>query len=493
MKVLYYTACSYFYPGYQVVLNQVIEDIKAGNEIYWAYCNKALSRCCFSASDPLRCGFCRFGYKKIENKYKGQVSFIPIKNNVLKDFAIPELTNYEDLKEYEYKGIKIGISILSFYISSTRNNDGTTLPETLQQLVQRAIPELCGVVDNAEALVDRIKPDAIKIYNGRLFENRFFYDMAINRGIKFTSLEVSGGYGEPFYPMKYEGGLPHSVKIFTEMTFSTWEDSTETEETKIRKGSDFYERRRKGKPTGDKKIYVKNQEKGLLPEGYDKNRYNVVIFNSSADEIAALGGDWEDSFRLFKTQYEACEYIIEHTPSDIQYYLRIHPNLTDINYSYHTDLYKLQDKFPNIVVIPPDSQISTYSLLDVADKVITFGSTMGAEACYWGKPALLVGMSYYRYLGLNHYVASKEELINAIKDKKLSVGDKLNAIKYAYFLMDREFSIAKEKNVDLNLPVLKIVGMEIPVEKSLKMMGSSKLFALIRYILIHLHIQRKSL
>lgn len=493
MKVLYYTACSYFYPGYQVVLNQVMEDIKAGNDIYWAYCNKALSRCCYSASDPLRCGFCKLGYKNLEKKLKEDVTFIPVNKHILKDVTIPKLSNYGDLKAFEYKGVKIGHSILSLYISSTRNNDGTTLPDTLQQLIHQVVPELCGIADNAETLVDTYKLDAIKIYNGRLFENRFFYDIAIKRGIHFTSLEVSGGYGEPFYPMKYEGGLPHSVKLFTEKTFATWDESTETEEIKIRKGSDFFERRRNGKPTGDKKIYVKNQEKGLLPEGYDKNRYNVVIFNSSSDEIAALGGDWEESFRLFKTQYEACKYILENTPSDIQYYLRIHPNLTNINYSYHTDLYKLQDNFPNIVVIPPDSQISTYSLLDVADKVITFGSTIGAEACYWGKPSLLVGMSYYRYLGLSHYVASKEELIDAIVDKNIPVGNRLNAIKYAYFLMDREFSIAKENNVSLNLPTLKIGSNIIPVEKSQKIVGSSKLYAIMRYFLVHSHLFSKPL
>lgn len=486
MKVLYYTACSLFYPGFQITLNQVLEDVKKGNEVYWAYCGKAISRCCFEKCHSIQCAFCQYSYKKIEKKMHEKVHFISIGKKVAKDISVQGFRNYDEVKKFQYEGVNVGYSILSYYITGTRNNDGENIPDNLSELMKQLIPELCGLIQQAKETVYRIKPDVIKIYNGRLFDNRFMYDLAMQTGIDFTSIEVAGGYGEPFYPLKYEGGLPHSVKLFTDMTFSTWEKSTQTEEEKIQKGSDFFVRRRGGLPTGDKNIYVKNQKQGLLPESFDEKRYNIVIFNSSADEIAALGGDWEEATRLFKTQFDACEYILENSPSDIQFYLRIHPNLAKVTYSYHTDLYKLEERYPNIKVIPPTSEISSYSLLDVADKVVVFGSTMGVEACFWGKPVILIGMSYYRYLDVCYWVESKEDLISAIQDKTMQPGNKTNAIKYAYFLMDREFSVAEEKNVEINLPSITIGGRKIPVDGFFSFLGSSKLYALLRYLSIHI-------
>ena len=81
---------------------------------------------------------------------------------------------------------------------------------------------------------------------------------------------------------------------------------------------------------------------------------NVMIFNSSADELAALGGEWDKDV-LFNSQYEAIDYMLSHSSSAIHYYLRIHPNLKDVPYRFVTELYGLSKKHTNITIIEPQA------------------------------------------------------------------------------------------------------------------------------------------
>lgn len=87
--------------------------------------------------------------------------------------------------------------------------------------------------------------------------------------------------------------------------------------------------------------------------------------------------------------------------------MRVHPNLKNVHYQYHLLLYDLSLKYPNITVIGADSDISTYDIMDNAEKVIVFGSTMGLESSYWGKPVILLSGSFYYYMNVCYIPKSK--------------------------------------------------------------------------------------
>ena len=76
--------------------------------------------------------------------------------------------------------------------------------------------------------------------------------------------------------------------------------------------------------------------------------------------------------------------MLEHVRNpEYHFYLRIHPNLTNVHFEYREKLLALEEIYPNITVIDAPSPISTYALMDVADKIIVFGSTAGAESVFW--------------------------------------------------------------------------------------------------------------
>jgi hypothetical protein len=100
-------------------------------------------------------------------------------------------------------------------------------------------------------------------------------------------------------------------------------------------------------------------------------------------------------------------------------------------------------------VIPPESIVSSYALMDACEKVITFGSTTGVEASYWGKPSILVGRAYYEMTGACYHVRDKEELVRDLNDH-LEPKDKLGAIKYGYFQVDRKY-LVEESDIDIDV------------------------------------------
>ena len=132
----------------------------------------------------------------------------------------------------------------------------------------------------------------------------------------------------------------------------------------------------------------------------------------------------------------------------IKFYLRIHPNLKGVSHKAHMELYNLK-KYQNITVIPPESQVSSYALMDACDKVVTFGSSTGVEASYWGKPSILVGRSFYEMTGACYHMKSREQLVSAI-NHELAPKDQVGALKYAYFVLDRTYSV-DESNIDIDV------------------------------------------
>lgn len=448
MKKFYYNSCSLEVPHVGIMMDDVMISRKQGDMVYWAYCKDALSSC-FMNLDGHKCicKFCHRMYREYENHYLEGVTMIPISHTDFKHQPRQfDLKNADDVKAVKYRGVQVGSSVLSIYYDVTRDLDMLNFSGFLTYAVP-LMERLCDFVDYAYKLLEEIQPDQILIYNGRLFENRLFYDIAKAKGISFVSLEGMGGRVEPYKKIRFEGDLPLSIPLFGKMIENLWKESPLSDEEKTRQASTYYEKRRHGILIGDTKVYTKEQQDGLLPEGFQADKRNFAIFNSSQDEIEALGDDFMTG-RIFDTQYEAIAFMLEHADADIHFYLRIHPNLKGVSHKDHMELYDLR-KYANITVIPPESIVSSYALMDACEKVITFGSTTGVEASYWGKPSILVGRAYYEMTGACYHVRDKEELVRDLNDH-LEPKDKLGAIKYGYFQVDRKY-LVEESDIDIDV------------------------------------------
>jgi hypothetical protein len=90
----------------------------------------------------------------------------------------------------------------------------------------------------------------------------------------------------------------------------------------------------------------------------------------------------------------------------------MHPNLQGSNDPEVEGCYSLEEL--GMHVVRPESSVSTYAMMDAADVVVTFISTVGIEAAFAGKPAVMLGNTYYRNLGSVHTPESHAETIELL-------------------------------------------------------------------------------
>jgi hypothetical protein len=177
--------------------------------------------------------------------------------------------------------------------------------------------------------------------------------------------------------------------------------------------------------------FVTSQREGLLPKNWDDAKTNLVIFNSSEDEFAAIGDEWRNP--LYPTQRDGLRRILDSLQGwkeNFHVYLRIHPNLRKVDNEDTRAV--LQLSAPFLTVIPPDSPISTYALIARADRVLSFGSTVGIEAVYWGTPSILAGNSLYRELGGTYNPGTHDEVMTLLTTE-LQPMDKTAALMFGHY------------------------------------------------------------
>ncbi|MBU6325942.1 MAG: hypothetical protein KJS92_10670, partial [Bacteroidetes bacterium] len=301
------------------------------------------------------------------------------------------------------------------------------------------------------------KPDLVYVFNGRLPNPRAMLSACLEAGIECHIHER--GYNWKHYEI-FKNRLPQDHLFIQELVVEAWEQAKEPLRSEI--GNLFYTERRKGQEQGWFS-FVKDQKEGTMPEEWDPDKHNIVIFNSSEDEFISCTDDWKN--KLYMNQYNAIRRICRELQQypDVRVYLRCHPNLKGASEAEKQELESMKQE--HLVFIAPESSISTYALLDNASVVLTFNSTVGIEATYWDKPSILAGPSLYDQLGSNYIPTSHEEVMELLLSRHLPPKEKHGAVMYGYFFNSfgkpfhhfepEHFSGGKFKNVDLMEPTWK--------------------------------------
>jgi hypothetical protein len=88
-------------------------------------------------------------------------------------------------------------------------------------------------------------------------------------------------------------------------------------------------------------------------------------------------------------------------------------------------------RLPGVVVVGPEERFDSYAMLDRAYVACSYGSTMGVEATYWGKPSLLTARSIYDRLGAAFNAAGVDDIAAFLA--KPEVFPALGAVMYGAF------------------------------------------------------------
>jgi len=409
-------------PEHEVMAAIARREAAVGADVRYYSCDGALLAC---ETDPwgnkILCINCRKRVDWASNTIGIKQTIIPIR--VSKDYSV-DLSRLQSLKNYHYRGINIGVGCASTYITVTRDQD-LNINALTASLISKQLVSAQMIVDAFSEIVERERPDVVYLFNGRGFINRAIVGVCNKYSVLFVTVEVSANHERV---LEYPASLPHSIEANTRKMRDLWMAADADE--KLKTSISFYERKRLGYITNDRS-YVASQKKGLLPD-FKYGKKIIAIFNSSDDEIKSIGSEW--SFSESFNQYDiVAELLSKTSEQDLFFIVRMHPNLEKVRAPWVKKWNRIKN-FSNCYFIDADSPISSYEVLDAADKVLVFGSTMGAEAVAAGKVVILYGNSFYERLDICYHVKSTAHLIN-LCTQSLKPKSPEPALMYAYFLM----------------------------------------------------------
>lgn len=465
-------------------LDIAISEAAKGNQIYLLNCDNSLGLCVRNPKgNSAYCKSCQL-FRSLNIKHYAPKNTIVLnvcdilkELNTINDESL-SYSNSKELRALTYDGFDIGMGVMSTYISVTRN---------LNPQINKTSRKYFDALVNVQLRFRRVLSYLQKQYNfglvvfsnGRNIPNKTILNFCQQSNIDYWCVETKQKRTGTNYIDNYWCTIPHDLTIQGKKIKEGWNNSPIGSNEKINIAKSFYENRRNANPAGDK-VYTINQISGQLPDDWNANKENIVIFNSSEDEFCAVSKEY-DKEALFASQIAGIHSILEHYREDPSkmFTLRVHPNLMKIGYKYHTDLYKI--KYPNFRVIPSDSPISTYSLIDEADKVIVFGSTTGIESVYWGKPVICLAGAYYRDLNVVYKPNDIEELWQLISTENLKCKFNDNVLAFGYYIMGNNFKTTDHLNIDYYKA--NFFGKNIYAFKSGRLFGSNYLYALLVSIL----------
>jgi hypothetical protein len=136
---------------------------------------------------------------------------------------------------------------------------------------------------------------------------------------------------------------------------------------------------------------------------------------------------------------QTCEYFARRP--DLQLLIRVHPaEISGFPPSRQPILGELRKRVPalasNIIVVPPDSGMSTYALMSLCGAAIIYGTKMGVELTSIGLPVIVAGEAWIRNKGLTFDASTPDEYFRILDTlpfaERLPPDQLARARRYAY-------------------------------------------------------------
>jgi hypothetical protein len=429
MNIVVFSPYTLITPHFETELEIIQRHLDDGDDVVFLRCNAELLACYFNPDHQVsRCLDCigkrAAGLSLLSHKIKSE-SLARLSDANKREIASvkTEFSSLEELKDFTIEDFDIGYAVLSTIIDLVRDPKPDLKANAL--LVKRFLLSALASYRSVQNYLDAHRVDRMYVYLGRVANARAAFRACQSRHVDCFIHD----HGQTIHHYGlYENCLAHDFTYIEEWIRRQWKQA-DGHPDKERIASQFYIDRAKG-VMQNWYSFTKDQKDGLLPTNWNESKKNIAIFNSSEDEFAAIGDEWKNP--LYVSQADGVGRMVQALANqeDTHLYLRLHPNLIGVK---NDDLRRLISfQAPNFRVISPEDPVSTYGLIKAANVVVTFGSTVGIEAAYWGTPSVLAGMSFYRNLDATYNPRSHEELLELLR-ADLRPKDREGALMYGYY------------------------------------------------------------
>lgn len=289
-------------------------------------------------------------------------------------------------------------------------------------------------------LLDKIQPKRIFMFNGLFFAEYILMWLAKQHHIPVVTYEAS-----PYHRNCLEIAMNSAVA--KRDYHRDWELYREQPllATERKRLEAFIKERRKGK-VGRGPFWssmTTNPQQIIKQLGLNPHKPIATFYTSTLGDTSGF-----ETNRAFPSQEKCVLETIRHFAKrlNVQLVLRIHPGEVRFGWQLRTPmLTRIKANFPklpdNVVIVGPDSDFSSYTLLDISQVVLTYLSTIGLEAAIYGKTVIVAGKAHYSGKGFTIDVddaAHYGQLIDAAFAKPgLELAIKELAWRFGYFYFFR--------------------------------------------------------
>jgi hypothetical protein len=414
-KLMIYAPYAIWGPHFETDLELAQRHIDSGGEVVFLYCTGELLTCfpnqnhsksvCRMCLSRFRKGIEWLGTSKVTAK--NFLHLTPEQQGEIDQLAVRKFSLLKEIRAFTLHGADIGVAAISSVISILREPKPDILEHGL--LIRNNLISAARVFFSLYNHISTERPDRLVVFNGRYAQLRPALSAAKILGVK-TLVHERAGVLERFSLMT--DTTPHDINAIQVEMQRISRSFRCAEEVREKIAREWFEERRHNVTQGWES-FTKQQKRGHLPD-LAKDRLNLAIFISSEDEMEAFE-EWRSP--IYLNQNDGIQQLLsdERITKKFKIFVREHPNLVGIDNSQTRMLRELACRFKgNFCFISGDSPVSTYSLVDECDLVLTFGSTVGIEAVYRDKASFLMGKAYYEHLGCCVVPGSHNELVEKL-------------------------------------------------------------------------------
>jgi hypothetical protein len=376
--------------------------------------------------------------------------FVGETDSTVAEAVVSRSKSLQDLLEFEHAGVRVGRFAVSTALRNTYQGTlDLQLPQHRKQLVD-AVAQSMVAVRAAQEILQHFRPDLAMFVDtayspwGELFESCLQNNIET---IQWQQAHKSNALRFKRYSLSDMGEHPVSL---SEESWRLVRDMEWTENHSKELDRELYS----SYASGDWMSVVGTQfEKSMIDDARLRERLDLdpskktafifphILWDATFFWGKCLFADYEEWF--VETVRTAC------ANDRVKWVIKVHPANQRIREGGSLGcesaeivaLRKFGKLPPHIVMIPPESEISTYSLFRVMDYCITVCGTVGMEAARLGIPVLTGGTGPYDNKGFTVDSNTREEYLEKLRNiediRPLSPAQRELAERFAYasFLM----------------------------------------------------------
>jgi hypothetical protein len=416
MNVTFYAPYAVWSPHFETDLELMQLHLDQDDAVSVITCDAALSFCeADERHDFSTCAQCvaraREGFKRLSRPVKvlKLSELILHAKQTMKGLARLPRTydSFDKLYQLKIEQFDIGSAVLSSLNSvlDEREPDPSAHPEFTWASLAAAYAAYAAF----DCYLEQNPCDLVYFLNGRLANFRAALRACNKHQVR--CLVHERGATLDSYSLA-ENTMPHDPASITKDLNETMRKATSSEQKRA-VAQEFYMERRAGK-VANWVSFTDYQVQGSLPRGWLEAPIRIAVFSSTESEFGCLGEYYPTP--IYPSQIEGLEMILEELARENFsgiFTVRMHPNSVRTQCDFTDHLRALP--YPFLRVIAPEETTDSYALLQTSQKILTWGSTIGIEAAYWGVPSILAAWAEYGDLGSTYNPTTHAELMDLLR------------------------------------------------------------------------------